>query len=145
MSAFGQVRRVALPDTRDSITHKFVMPVEDGFDCYLTAGMYGDGRLGELFVVVGDSRKDRLVHALLDALCMSISVALQYGIPLGFFVGKLKATRFEPAGIVKEAPEGVLGDGRMATSVLDYIFRWLDWKFPDGQLRGGATPERRNE
>lgn len=121
------MQRRRLPDDRASITRKFKLRYKhkDGTDdvmrIYLTAGMYEDGRLGELFI-----RCDRLgtmARGVLDALAIMISTMLQHDIPLGVIVEKLRFMRFEPAGLTGD-PEFP-----MCTSVVDLIARWIEKRF----------------
>jgi ribonucleoside-diphosphate reductase alpha chain len=88
-----------------------------GAEGYLTAGSYPDDGLGEIFVKLG--KQGSTLSGVMDAFSMSISVGLQYGIPLEFYVSKFSNLRFEPAGMTDDP------DVRIATSVLDYLFRRL--------------------
>jgi ribonucleoside-diphosphate reductase alpha chain len=88
-----------------------------GAEGYLTAGSYPDDGLGEIFVKLG--KQGSTLSGVMDAFSMSISVGLQYGIPLEFYVSKFSNLRFEPAGMTDDP------DLRIATSVLDYLFRRL--------------------
>jgi ribonucleoside-diphosphate reductase alpha chain len=107
------VRR-RLPKKRPSETVSFTVAGAEG---YLTAGSYPDGGLGEIFVKLG--KQGSTLAGVMDAFSMSISVGLQYGIPLEFYVSKFSNLRFEPAGMTDDP------DVRIATSVLDYLFRRL--------------------
>ncbi|SFQ33360.1 ribonucleoside-diphosphate reductase alpha chain [Amycolatopsis arida] len=107
------VRR-RLPKKRPSQTVSFTVGGAEG---YLTAGSYPDDGLGEIFVKLG--KQGSTLAGVMDAFSMSISVGLQYGIPLEFYVQKFSNLRFEPAGMTDDP------DIRMATSVLDYLFRRL--------------------
>ncbi|MCY7340346.1 MAG: vitamin B12-dependent ribonucleotide reductase [Pseudonocardia sp.] len=107
------VRR-RLPKKRPSETVSFTVGGAEG---YLTAGSYPDGGLGEIFVKLG--KQGSTLSGVMDAFSMSISVGLQYGIPLEFYVSKFSNLRFEPAGMTDDP------DVRIATSVLDYLFRRL--------------------
>ena len=111
-------QRRRLPDERKAITHKFEITGHQG---YLTVGMYEDGTPGELFLVM--AKEGSTVSGLMDAFATSISMALQYGVPLKVLVDKFTHMRFEPSGFTKnpEIP--------MAKSIMDYIFRWLGSKF----------------
>jgi len=109
----GPVRR-KLPKQRPSLTTSFTVGGAEG---YLTAGKYEDGSPGEIFVRLG--KQGSTLAGVMDAFSMSISVGLQYGIPLEFYVGKFKNLRFEPAGMTDDP------DIRMATSIVDYLFRRL--------------------
>jgi ribonucleoside-diphosphate reductase alpha chain len=107
------VRR-RLPKKRPSQTVSFTVGGAEG---YLTAGSYPDDGLGEIFVKLG--KQGSTLSGVMDAFSMSISVGLQYGIPLEFYVSKFSNLRFEPAGMTDDP------DLRIATSVLDYLFRRL--------------------
>src|SRR5215217_2557425 len=111
------VRR-RLPDERRSITHKFSIGGHEG---YLTVGMYEDGTPGELFIVM--AKEGSVVSGLMDSFATSISLALQYGVPLKVMVDKLSHTRFEPSGFTGNPAIPI------AKSITDYIFRWLELKF----------------
>ena len=123
-------QRRRLPDERAGITHKFTIQGNEG---YLIVGLYNDGSPGEIFVVM--SKEGSTISGLMDAFSTSISLALQYGVPLKVLVNKFIHTRFEPSGWTKN-PEI-----RVAKSVVDYIFRWLGLKFlsKDDQEALGLT------
>lgn len=106
--------RKRLPKKRPSQTVSFTVGGAEG---YLTAGSYPDDGLGEIFVKLG--KQGSTLAGVMDAFSMSISVGLQYGIPLEFYVQKFSNLRFEPAGMTDDP------DVRIATSVLDYLFRRL--------------------
>jgi ribonucleoside-diphosphate reductase alpha chain len=107
------VRR-RLPKKRPSQTVSFTVGGAEG---YLHAGSYPDDGLGEIFIKLG--KQGSTLAGVMDAFSMSISVGLQYGIPLEFYVSKFSNQRFEPAGMTDDP------DIRIATSVLDYLFRRL--------------------
>ena len=115
-AALVEVRpvRKRLPKKRPSQTVSFTVGGAEG---YLTAGSYPDDGLGEVFVKLG--KQGSTLSGVMDAFSMSISVGLQYGIPLEFYVSKFSNLRFEPAGMTDDP------DVRIATSVLDYLFRRL--------------------
>jgi ribonucleoside-diphosphate reductase alpha chain len=106
--------RERLPRKRRSSTFKFRVADCEG---YVTVGEYADGRPGELFINV--SKQGSTLAGIMDAFAVSISLGLQHGVPLVTFVSKYANTRFEPAGMTDD-PEL-----RIATSLLDYIFRRL--------------------
>jgi len=110
--------RERLPDERRSITHKFQVGDQEG---YITVGLYEDGRPGEIFIKM--AKEGSTVSGLMDAVALLTSVALQYGVPVEDLARKLKNTRFEPYGPTNNPRIP------WATSVLDYIFRWLEMKF----------------
>ncbi len=88
---------------------------------YLTVGIYDDGTPGEIFVKM--AKEGSTLSGFMDGLALSISIGLQYGVPLQALVDKLMNTRFEPAGFTENPSI------RYASSVLDYIARWLGGKF----------------
>ncbi|HZU77474.1 MAG TPA: hypothetical protein VFA70_11970, partial [Dehalococcoidia bacterium] len=115
-------RRERLPDERQSLTHKFTLGDQEG---YITVGLYDDGRPGEVFIKV--SKQGSTVSGLMDTIALLTSISLQYGVPLSTLSEKLKNTRFEPSGMTRNAqiPH--------ATSMVDYIFRYLEQKFVTGE------------
>jgi ribonucleoside-diphosphate reductase alpha chain len=112
----GQRRR--LPDTRESITHKFTISGHKG---YLTVGLYPDGKPGELFISV--AKEGSTLGGIFDCFGLATSIGLQYGVPLSEFIDKFTHVRFEPMGFTKNP------DIRIAKSIIDYIFRWLAIQF----------------
>jgi len=140
--------REPLPDTRASITHHVVIHSQlEDTDLYITCGLYHDGRIGELFIKA--SRAGSRVHGFMDNLAIILSIALQYGVPLEPLAEKLRATRFEPAGWVSGFPPGLLagqeGKHLQTTSPLDYLARWLLWRFPGGILREQQEEEQEKD
>jgi ribonucleoside-diphosphate reductase alpha chain len=125
-----RLARRRLPDERRSITHKFSIGGHEG---YMTVGMYDDGAPGELFVVM--AKEGSVVSGLMDSFATSISMALQYGVPLRVLVDKFSHTRFEPSGFTgnPEIP--------IAKSITDYIFRWLALKFLPSEQGVSASKE----
>lgn len=115
-----QPLRRRLPDERQSLTHKFSIA---GMDGYITVGMYEDGKPGEIFVTM--AKQGSVINGLMDSFATSISLALQYGVPLEVLVGKFAHVRFEPNGYSGNPAIGY------AKSIVDYIFRWLELKFVD--------------
>lgn len=110
--------RTKLPKTRDSITHKFRIGDNEG---YLTVGLFPDGKPGELFIRL--NREGNAISGFADGVCIATSIALQHGVPLDLFVKKYRNTKFEPSGLTDDP------DIRSCTSVLDYVFRWLELRF----------------
>jgi ribonucleoside-diphosphate reductase alpha chain len=106
--------REKLPRNRMSKTFEFRVADCKGF---VTVGEYTDGRPGEIFLKV--SKQGSTLAGIMDAFSISVSYGLQYGVPLRSFVEAFTNTRFEPAGITDDA------ELRIATSILDYIFRRL--------------------
>ena len=130
---FARAQREKLPAERHSITHKFNIGGHEG---YITVGKYDDGRPGEIFIKM--AKEGSTLSGIMDGFALSVSVALQYGVPLKALVDKFIHTRFEPSGYTgnKEIP--------YAKSVLDYIARWLGSRFisPDyAVVNGGPNGE----
>ena len=128
--------RHKMPVERESITHKFSIGGQEG---YITAGKYEDGSLGEIFLT-GIGKEGSTIKGLMNAFATSISIGLQYGVPLETFVDKFAYIRFEPEGITRnpEIP--------FAKSLPDYIMRWLASRFLDADYQeelGILTPEVR--
>jgi ribonucleoside-diphosphate reductase alpha chain len=113
----GPVRE-RLPDERKAITHHFSVGGHDG---YVTVGLYPDGRPGEVFFRV--TKEGSTVNGLMDSLGISMSMALQHGVPLKDLVRKLAHLRFEPAGATNNPKV------RFAKSIPDYVARWLAIEF----------------
>ncbi|HEY5640870.1 MAG TPA: vitamin B12-dependent ribonucleotide reductase, partial [Dehalococcoidia bacterium] len=110
--------RKRLPATRMSQTHKFSI---EGHEGYITAGLYEDGSPGEIWLTM--AKEGSTLSGMMDAFATSISLALQYGVPLRDLVNKFSHMRFEPSGRTEnnEIP--------VAQSIVDYIFRWLASSF----------------
>lgn len=110
--------RKRLPEERNSITHKFNISGHEG---YLTVGLYKDGTPGEVFI--GMSKEGSTLSGIVNAWAITISLALQYGVPMETLVRKYTFTKFEPSGFTgnKNIP--------IAQSIVDYIGRWLALKF----------------
>ncbi|HJZ64204.1 MAG TPA: vitamin B12-dependent ribonucleotide reductase, partial [Candidatus Acidoferrum sp.] len=128
---FVRTQREKMPVERSSITHKFSVGGHEG---YVTVGLYEDGRPGEVFIKM--SKEGSTLSGVMDGLALTISLGLQYGVPLKSFVDKLVNTRFEPSGITANA------NIRFVSSVLDYIARWLGGRFisADYLKLNGAAP-----
>jgi len=109
----GAVRE-RLPRRRKSSTFAFRVADCEG---YVTVGEYEDGRPGEVFMKV--SKQGSTLAGIMDAFSISVSLGLQHGVPLATYVRKYTNMRFEPAGITDDP------DLRIATSLVDYIFRRL--------------------
>lgn len=114
-------RRERLPDTRQSVTHKFTIAGHEG---YLCVGLYPDGRPGEIFITM--AKEGSTIGGIMDSFGTALSIALQYGVPLEVLVNKFSHTRFEPMGHTSNK------DIRIAKSVVDYIARWLGLTFMSG-------------
>ena len=114
-------RRKRMPRERQSITHKFSIAGHEG---YITAGMYEDGSVGEIFLTdIG--KEGSTLRGMMNSFATAISIALQYGVPLETLVQKFSYMRFEP--------EGITGNPEIpfAKSMPDYIMRWLASRFLD--------------
>ncbi|MHB8658388.1 MAG: vitamin B12-dependent ribonucleotide reductase [Solirubrobacteraceae bacterium] len=118
-------RRRKMPRERQSITHKFSIGGHEG---YITAGMYEDGTVGEIFLTdIG--KEGSTLRGMMNSFATAISIALQYGVPLETLVRKFSYMRFEPEGMTNnpEIP--------FAKSMPDYIMRWLASRFLDVDLQ----------
>ncbi|WP_420123804.1 vitamin B12-dependent ribonucleotide reductase [Nakamurella sp.] len=133
----GPVRR-RLPKKRPSQTVSFTVGGAEG---YLTTGSYPDDGLGEVFIKLG--KQGSTLAGVMDAFSIAVSVGLQYGIPLESYVAKFTNLRFEPAGMTDDP------DVRIATSVMDYLFRRiaLDYLPLDARAELGifSAEERREQ
>jgi ribonucleoside-diphosphate reductase alpha chain len=130
---FGRQQREKMPVERASVTHKFSVGGHEG---YITVGMYDDGRPGEVFIKM--AKEGSTLSGVMDGLALTISLGLQYGVPLRVFVDKLLNTRFEPSGITPNP------NIRFVSSVLDYIARWMGGRFISSdylKLNGSAPVE----
>ncbi len=133
--------RRRLPDTRQSITHKFSVAGHEG---YLTVGLYEDGQPGELFITM--AKEGSTVGGLMDVIGTCTSMALQYGVPLITLVDKFRHARFEPSGMTSNR------NIPFAKSLIDYIFCWLGCQFIPGyadkntpnRAAASDTPENKN-
>ncbi len=114
----GKPHRRRLPSERTAVTHKFDIAGHEG---YITVGLYPDGQPGEIFLKM--AKEGSTVSGLMDTFATTVSVALQYGVPLRDLVNKFAHVRFEPSGFTgnQEIP--------IAKSIVDYIFRWLGSRF----------------
>ena len=114
-----------MPRERQSITHKFSIGGHEG---YITAGMYEDGTVGEIFLTdIG--KEGSTLRGMMNAFATAISLSLQYGVPLETLVRKFSYMRFEPEGMTTnpEIP--------FSKSMPDYIMRWLASRFLDADLQ----------
>jgi ribonucleoside-diphosphate reductase alpha chain len=132
----GGPTRKRMPRERKSLTHKFSLGGHEG---YITAGMYDDGTVGEIFLTdIG--KEGSTLRGMMNSFATAISIALQYGVPLETLVSKFAYMRFDPEGITTnpEIP--------FAKSMPDYIMRWLASRFLDADIQeelGILTPEVR--
>lgn len=124
--------RNRLPDERMSVTHKFNVGGHEG---YITVGLYPDRQPGEVFITM--AKEGSTVSGLISSFAQALSIALQHGVPLELFCDKFSYTRFEPSGWTGN-PEI-----HHATSVCDYIFRWLQLRFISG-TKNADSPTHSN-
>ena len=110
--------RRRLKDTRASLTHKFTI---EGHEGYITVGLFEDNTPGELFVTM--AKEGSTLSGMMDAFATSISLSLQYGVPMAHLVEKFAHMRFEPSGWTGNSELG------FAKSIVDYVFRWLGYRF----------------
>ena len=117
----GKPLRRRLTDTRTAVTHKFDIAGHEG---YLTVGLFEDNQPGELFITM--AKEGSTIGGLMDSVGTLTSMALQYGVPLEALVKKFAHQRFEPSGFTKNP------DIRNASSITDYVFRWMAFQFIPG-------------
>ncbi len=117
--------RSSLPPTRESLTHKFQI---NGFEGYLTVGLFEDGTPGEIFIKM--SKEGSTLSGLLQGFCRAFSLAIQFGLPLEEATRRFTGMRFEPMGPTSNPriPE--------AMSIIDYIARYIELEFV--QHEGGS-------
>ncbi|MBC7424720.1 MAG: vitamin B12-dependent ribonucleotide reductase, partial [Ferruginibacter sp.] len=112
------VERKTLPAKRRGFTQKAKI---NGQALFLRTGEYGDGTVGEIFIDM--AKEGATVRSMLNCFAISISIGLQYGVPLEEFVEKFVFTRFEPAGMVEHP------NIKSTTSIMDFIFRSLAFEY----------------
>jgi ribonucleoside-diphosphate reductase alpha chain len=136
--ATPQPIRHKMPKKRTGKTFKFRVGDTEG---YLTAGEFDDGSLGEIFLKV--AKQGSTLAGIMDAFAITISMGLQYGVPLSDYVKQFVGTRFEPSGMTDDP------DFRLASSILDYVFRLLALEYLDEPTRHAlnirTSGERQNE
>jgi ribonucleoside-diphosphate reductase alpha chain len=126
-------RRRRLPEDRTEIGRKFRVGDYEG---YIHVGLFEDGTPGDIFVDI--AKEGTTLAGLMNSFMISVSLGLQYGVPLEVYVSKFSHMRFEPSGLTNDE------DIRVAKSIVDYIFRWMGKKFltADQQEEAGIlTPE----
>ena len=126
-------QRRRLPDDRTEVGRKFKVGEYEG---YIHVGLFEDGTPGDIFVDI--AKEGTTLAGLMNSFMISVSLGLQYGVPLEVYVSKFSHMRFEPSGMTNDA------DIRVAKSIVDYIFRWMGKKFltADQQEEAGIlTPE----
>ncbi|HEU5211805.1 MAG TPA: LAGLIDADG family homing endonuclease, partial [Gaiellaceae bacterium] len=121
-------QRRRLPDDRVEVGRKFKVGEYEG---YIHVGLFDDGTPGDIFVDI--AKEGTTLAGLMNSFMISVSLGLQYGVPLEVYVSKFAHMRFEPSGPTNDA------DIRIAKSIVDYIFRWMGKKFltPDQQEEVG--------
>jgi ribonucleoside-diphosphate reductase alpha chain len=124
----GKPLRHRLSDTRTAVTHKFDIAGHEG---YMTVGLFADGQPGELFITM--AKEGSTIGGLMDGIGTLTSIALQYGVPLETLVKKFAHQRFEPSGFTKNP------DIRNASSITDYVFRWMALQFIPGYRAAAAA------
>ena len=113
-----------MPIERMEIGRKFQVGEYEG---YIHVGLFPDGTPGDVFVDI--AKEGTTLAGLMNALMISVSLGLQYGVPLDVYVSKFSHMRFEPSGLTNDP------DIRVAKSLVDYIFRWLGKKFLDAETQ----------
>ncbi|MEL6740983.1 MAG: hypothetical protein AAFP26_10050 [Planctomycetota bacterium] len=110
--------RQSLQQTRESLTHKFLVDRHEG---YLTIGLYPDGRPGEIFIKI--SKEGSAISGFCQAFCRAFSLSLQFGLGVDEAVVRFKGMKFEPCGTTNnpDIPE--------ADSIIDYVARYLELHF----------------
>jgi ribonucleoside-diphosphate reductase alpha chain len=116
--------RKTMPIERMEIGRKFQVGEYEG---YIHVGLFPDGTPGDVFVDI--AKEGTTLAGLMNALMISVSLGLQYGVPLDVYVSKFSHMRFEPSGLTNDP------DIRVAKSLVDYIFRWLGKKFLDAETQ----------
>ena len=128
-------QRRRLPDDRTEVGRKFRVGDYEG---YIHVGLYEDGTPGDIFVDI--AKEGTTLAGLMNSFMISVSLGLQYGVPLEVYVSKFAHMRFEPSGQTNDA------DIRVAKSIVDYIFRWMGKKFLTAEQQeeiGILSPEVR--
>jgi ribonucleoside-diphosphate reductase alpha chain len=110
--------RKRLPDDRVEVGRKFRVGDYEG---YIHVGLYEDGSPGDIFIDI--AKEGTTLAGLMNSFMISVSLGLQYGVPLEVYVSKFAHMRFEPSGMTNDA------DIRVAKSIVDYVFRWMGKKF----------------
>jgi ribonucleoside-diphosphate reductase alpha chain len=111
-------QRRRLPDDRVEVGRKFRVGEYEG---YIHVGLYEDGTPGDIFVDI--AKEGTTLAGLMNSIMISVSLGLQYGVPLEVYVSKFSHMRFEPSGMTNDP------DIRVAKSIVDYVFRWMGKRF----------------
>ncbi len=133
IALLGKPQRRRLPDDRTEVGRKFRVGDYEG---YIHVGLFEDGTAGDVFVDI--AKEGTTLAGLMNSFMISVSLGLQYGVPLEVYVSKFSHMRFEPSGPTNDE------DIRIAKSLVDYIFRWLGKKFLDTETQqelGIMSPE----
>jgi ribonucleoside-diphosphate reductase alpha chain len=117
-AAVAAPRRRRLPDDRTEVGRKFRVGEYEG---YIHVGLFEDGTPGDIFVDI--AKEGTTLAGLMNSFMISVSLGLQYGVPLEVYVSKFAHMRFEPSGMTNDP------DIRTAKSIVDYVFRWMGKKF----------------
>lgn len=127
------MERKRLPPERAAITHKFSI---NGYDGYITVGMYEEGNPGEIFVKI--SKTGSTLSGMIDCWAIAISMLLQGGMTVEELYSKFSSVRFEPLGFTNNEliPQ--------ATSIVDYIFKWLHMKFSEEKTKDEINGNNEN-
>ncbi len=130
-----KVERRRLPLDRTEVGRKFQVGDYEG---YIHVGLYDDATPGDIFVDI--AKEGTTLAGLMNSFMISVSLGLQYGVPLEVYVSKFAHMRFEPSGMTNDP------DIRVAKSIVDYVFRWMGKKFLTADQQeeiGILTPEVR--
>jgi ribonucleoside-diphosphate reductase alpha chain len=111
-------QRRRLPEDRTEVGRKFRVGDYEG---YIHVGLYDDGTPGDIFIDI--AKEGTTLAGLMNSFMISVSLGLQYGVPLEVYVSKFAHMRFEPSGMTNDP------DIRIAKSIVDYVFRWMGKKF----------------
>ena len=127
-------QRIRLPQTRKSVTHKFDIAGHEG---YITVGLYDNGKPGELFITM--HKQGSTIRGLMDAWATSVSINLQYGVPVEVLFNKFRYQKFEPSGFVKNSQPGALDNSKLiirsASSIVDYVSQFMLNNFAVGDKK----------
>src|SRR6187551_584986 len=116
----AQPKRRRVPEDRVEVGRKFKVGDYEG---YIHVGLFEDGTPGDIFVDI--AKEGTTLAGLMNSFMISVSLGLQYGVPLEVYVSKFAHMRFEPSGMTNDA------DIRVAKSIVDYVFRWMGKRFLD--------------
>lgn len=129
-TVFRPYRR-PMPIDRKAMIHKFTLGTHEG---YLAVGLYPDGKPGEIFITM--AKAGTFTSGIIDCFATTVSIGLQYGVPLKHFIEKFKGTKFEPMGWTGQQ------DIRFASSVVDYVGKWLEHTFITPKKSEEETEEK---